>query len=103
MLTLYTSSYLLLIPALTLHMEGHRLSSLAFPCTPVEGQNRLVQPSKRFKKTNKPKSNTAELAKSRMTENTNLKISLLLSLFLRDTALGFCGDNYVCKTHYMKS
>lgn len=101
-LTLYTSSYLLLIPALTcLHMDGHNLSSLAFPCTPVEGQNRLVQSRKRFKK--KPQSYT-ELAESRRTENTDLKISLVgkigLSLcFLRDQALGFCRDNYVCKTH----
>lgn len=37
-------------PLTCLHMNGHDLSTLAFPCTPVEEQNRLVQPSKRFLK-----------------------------------------------------
>lgn len=75
-------------PLTCLHMNGHDLSTLAFPCTPVEEQNGLVQPSKRFFK-KKTQSNTAELAKSRRTENTDLKISLLLLLLSQGSGSGF--------------
>lgn len=46
MLTLYTS---LLITHSCFNLFEQSLSPLAFPCTPVEGQDRLVQPSKGLK------------------------------------------------------
>lgn len=75
-------------PLTCLHMNGHNLSTLAFPCTPVEEQTDSYNQVKGFKK-KKKQSNTAELAKSRRTENTDLKISLLLLLLFQGSGSGF--------------
>lgn len=96
-----TSSCLLLIPALTcLHMNGLQ----SFFHTLVEGQNKVVQPSKRFKKNKTKQSSSAQLAKrSRRTENTDLKICFLLSLVLfQRSDWGFLSKQLFCKMHHIR-